>query len=120
MIKNAPAEQDAEFNESQFWLSIKLQGLDWDDVLTNACSFLNNDQREVIMNSAVANNINPLILITALVMEQDSSIALPLGNMTEFNTIVWRISDSLPVLYEDYEMVEASKLPASNVATTAL
>ena len=33
MMKDAPAEQDAEFNESQFWLSIKLQGLDWDDVL---------------------------------------------------------------------------------------
>ena len=120
MIKDAPAEQEAEFNESQFWFSIKLQGQDWDDVLANACSFLDNDQREVIMNSAVANNINPLILITALVMEQDSNLSLPLGNMTEFNTIVWRISDSLPVLYEDYEIADASELPASNVATSTL
>ena len=51
MMKDAPAEQDAEFNESQFWLSIKLQGQDWDDILTNACSFLNDDQKEVGFNN---------------------------------------------------------------------
>ena len=65
--------------------------------------FLNDAQREVVIDAATYYSINPLIIMAHLIQEHKSNPSFSPSTIKTFNKKVYRISDSLHALFEHYE-----------------
>merc|ERR1711936_642652 len=106
------------FEEEQFWLSFKLHMVDWEQLMSDVTPFLNDVEKEMILDDALFESVNPLILISILSMEHDSHVDLHHESIPEFSTMVLGMAKSLVDSYGKYEGQNATV--KGNVATSAI
>ena len=106
------------FEEEQFWLSFKLHNVDWEQLMSDVAPFLNDVEKEIILDDALFESVNPLILISILSMEHDSHVDLHHESIPEFSTMVLGMAKSLVDSYGKYEGQNATV--KGNVATSAV
>ena len=80
---------------SQFWIAGKLNGVDWYQLMSDVVPHLGTDQKESVLNIAGYKNINPLFIITHLVLEHQSSLANPSSASSETVESVRKMTDLL-------------------------
>ena len=86
--------------------------------MSDVTPFLNNVNKENILDDALFESVNPLILITILSIEHDSQVDLHHESIPEFSTMVLDIAESLVDSYGKYEGQNATV--KGNVATSAI
>ena len=60
------------FNDSPLWLSSQLVEVNWDHILEKTLPFLDEEGRELVMDRSGFKSINPLLIVTDLVVEHMS------------------------------------------------
>ena len=113
----ADATNDS-FRDDQFWLSFKYQAVNWTNIIIDEAPFLNDDERDIILNDAFFESVNPLIIIGILSVQYDSHVDIHNGNVQQFSLIVKNMANSLVDNYKEYEDDNATD--KTNVATSAI
>lgn len=108
------------FDESQFWLSVKFQMVNWTQLMLESAPFLNEDEREVILNTASYDNINPLIIITNLVLQQEDKEKSPSTDIEKFSQSIGNMSKSLLDSFKKYGDEDSSQKPSPDTAFSTL
>ena len=86
--------------------------------MSDVAPFLNDVEKEIILDDALFESVNPLILISILSMEHDSHADLHHESIPEFSTMVLGMAKSLVHSYGKYEGQNATV--KGNVATSAI
>ena len=86
--------------------------------MSDVAPFLNDMEKEIILDDALFESVNPLIFITILSMEHDSHVDLHHESIPQFSTMVLGIAESLVDSYGKYEGQNATV--KGNVATSAI
>ena len=71
--------------------------------MSDVAPFLNDVEKEIILDDALFESVNPLILISILSMEHDSHADLHHESIPEFSTMVLGMAKSLVDSYGKYE-----------------
>ena len=106
------------FREDEFWLSYELQAINWTEIINDELPFLNDEEGDIILNDALFESVNPLIIISLLATEHKSQAHPVHQKVPEFSTTVESSVSSLVDAYMDYEDKNATV--KTNVATSAI
>ena len=106
------------FDDSQFWFSVGLQNVNWTKVLMTNAPFYTETQREIVLNAAGHDSINPLIIITSLVLEHRSNSEISTKGDKGFSKSIRYMTDFLADQYEKFD--NATEKPKSNAGTSAI
>ena len=106
------------FREDEFWLSYELQAINWTKIINDELPFLNDEEGDIILNDALFESVNPLIIVSLLATEHKSQGHANHQHAPEFSTIVESMVSSLVDAYMDYEDNNATV--KTNVATSAI
>ena len=92
------------FNKSPIWLSPQLREVDWDYVLKQTAPFLDKEERELVIDKAGYKSINPLIVITDIVLDHMSDVStFSFESFEEFKQKIRDRIDKIGELLHDYE-----------------
>ena len=111
---------NAHFDDSHFWMSVGLHTVDWKEVLLTTLPFLNEDQRDLILDSAGYNSINPLIIITNIRIKHDDKVALLPTEHKEFAEKVWNMAHTLSNLFLKHEAEDSFETLTPDAATSSV
>ena len=80
---------------SQFWIAGKLNAVDWYQLMSNEMPHLRMDQKESVLNIAGRRNINPLFIITYMILEHQPSLDNPSPDSSKLLDSARKMADLL-------------------------
>ena len=91
------------FNDTPLWLSSRFQEVNWDNILKKTAPFLDEEQRELVIDRAGYKSVNPLLIITDLLLNHMKNSSFSLTSFKEFKEKIKKRIDEMSDSFQELE-----------------